>query len=134
MTTTHAAPARPPLILSDIDAERIGDIALRAEQRLPELVELLLEEIERAEVRPVDQTPPDVIGMGSSVTFVDHGRTRTVTLVFPGEADIEAGRISILTPVGVGLLGLRPGQLIDWPDREGRSRQLEVVAVERAPC
>lgn len=133
MTITKA-PQRPPIILSETDAERIGALALRAEARLPELVELLMEELERAEVRPDEATPADVAGMGSSVTFVDYGRTRTVQLTYPGEADIEAGRISILTPVGAGLLGLRPGQMIDWPDREGRPRELKVVAVERAPC
>jgi regulator of nucleoside diphosphate kinase len=52
-----------------------------------------------------------------------------VQLVYPAEADIEAGRISILTPIGAGLIGLREGQSILWPDREGRERRLTVVRV-----
>ncbi|WP_333586110.1 nucleoside diphosphate kinase regulator [Phenylobacterium sp.] len=132
--TAPKALERPPIILSETDAERIGALALRAEARLPDLAELLMQEIDRAEVRPDHATPPDVAGMGSRVTFLDQGTRRTVELAYPSEADIEAGRISILTPVGAGLLGLRPGQQIDWPDREGRSRPLQVVAVEPPPC
>src|SRR3546814_1242385 len=59
--------------------------------------------------------------MGSSVTFIDEKSRaeRTVRLVYPAEADIAAGRMSILTPVGAGLIGLSVGQSINWPDRGG---------------
>ena len=57
--------------------------------------------------------------------------SRSVQLVLPGEADIENGRISVLTPVGAGLIGLSPGQEIEWPDIEGRSRKLRILAVRQ---
>ena len=45
--------------------------------------------------------------MGSTVIFrSEDGETRRVTLVFPGQADISKGKISILTPVGAALIGL----------------------------
>jgi regulator of nucleoside diphosphate kinase len=47
------------------------------------------------------------------------GADRTVELVYPRDADISAGRVSILTPVGAGVIGLRTGQSILWPDRDG---------------
>ena len=66
------------------------------------------------------------------VQFLDdaHGATRIVQLVYPEHADIAAGRISVFTPIGVGLLGLKAGQTILWPDREGRERLLTVLRVE----
>ena len=131
MKTPNMAAARPSFVVSESDAERIAALALRAESQQPQLSEKLLEELDRAEVVADHLVPPDVAGMGSKVAFVDQGRTRTVQLVFPGEADIAAGRISILTLVGAGLLGLRPGQVIDWPDRDGRERPLRVTAVDR---
>lgn len=49
--------------------------------------------------------------MGSIVAFVDetHGVPRTVTLIYPSDADISEGRIAILTSVGAALIGLRAG-------------------------
>ena len=54
-----------------------------------------------------------------------------MTLVYPAEADIDAGRVSVGTPIGTALLGLAEGQSIDWTARDGRRQRLTVVAVER---
>ena len=61
------------------------------------------------QVRPL--VPASVVAMNSTVEFLDdaHGETRTVQLVYPGEADIAANKVSVLSPVGAGLLGL-PGR------------------------
>jgi regulator of nucleoside diphosphate kinase len=72
--------------------------------------------------------------MHATVRFIDEasGKDYSYQLAYPGEADISAGRISILTPVGAGLIGLREGQSILWPDREGHERELKIVAVSQA--
>ena len=54
-------------------------------------------------------------------------------VVLPGEADIAEGRISILSLVGAGLIGLSQGQSIDWPTQDGRLRRLTVLRVEAPP-
>ncbi|MET0246328.1 MAG: GreA/GreB family elongation factor, partial [Sphingomonas sp.] len=59
------------------------------------------------------------------------GATRTITLVYPGEADIAAGKVSVFTPIGAGLIGMRAGRTILWPDRDGASHRLRVVKVDR---
>jgi regulator of nucleoside diphosphate kinase len=69
--------------------------------------------------------------MGSTLTYEADGQRRRVTLVYPTEADIAAGRISVLTPIGAALLGLAEGQSIDWTARDGRVRRLTIVEVER---
>ena len=70
--------------------------------------------------------------MGATVEFDDaNGSSHSVKLVYPKDADISAGRISILTPVGAGLIGLREGQSILWPDREGHERELAIVRVRQ---
>ena len=50
----------------------------------------------------------------------DTGDERIVTLAYPGEADISAGMVSILTPIGTALLGLKTGQPMSWTARDGR--------------
>jgi regulator of nucleoside diphosphate kinase len=79
-----------------------------------------------------DAVPADVVRMGSTVEFrADNGQQRTVTLVFPGDADIAEGKISILTPIGTALIGLSPGQSISWAARDGRRQRLTVLKVEQ---
>lgn len=122
---------RPPIHMIDSEADSLTGLALGAEERLPDLSEVLLAEVSRAHIHTADKMPADVVRMGSTVEFTDGttGATRTVTLVYPREADIEAGRISILTPIGVGLIGLREGQSILWPDRGGKERTLTLKKV-----
>ena len=92
-------------------------------------VELLDGELSRARVVPPAEVPPDVVTMNSRLRYVNHatGGSRTVTLVYPSEANFEAGRLSILTPVGCALLGLAVGQAIDWtmPNRQLRKFVVE---------
>ncbi len=131
MNSTVKAKARPPILLCESDADRIADLAVGVESRLPQVAAMLLKEIDRARVVKDGALPADVVGMGSRVRFRDEsaGTERTVRLVYPSEADIEAGKVSILTPIGAGLIGLREGQSIRWEDREGHPKILQVIAV-----
>ena len=75
-----------------------------------------IEDLERELARGIEvdstEVPPDVITMNSTVriTDLDSGATHTYTIVFPAEADSEAGRISVLSPLGTALLGFRSSQ------------------------
>ena len=133
MTQNLQAATRPPLMMTETDADKITDLALAARDRAGQVSSLLLEEIDRVDIVAPDALPSDVISMSSTVEFIDEGTGvgRTIQLVYPHEADIEQGRISILTPVGAGLIGLREGQSIAWPDRDGHVRALRVVKVLR---
>ena len=117
----------------DTEADTLANLAISVEERLPQVSALLLEEIGRANVHSVARMPRDVVTMRASVEFVDEtsGAARTVQLVYPKDADISAGRVSILTPVGAGLIGLRKGQSILWPDRSGHERRLTIVKVSQ---
>ena len=61
------------------------------------------------------------------------GEHHTLTLVYPNEANVDSGRISILAPVGSALLGLSQGQSIDWTAPDGRPLRLHVTAVHYQP-
>lgn len=131
MTVSRSAASRPQIHMIEEEADKLSDLALGIEHRFPQVSELLIRETSRAKLHAASKVPPDVVTMGSSVEFVDEGNgaSRTVQLVYPPEADISAGRISILTPVGAGLIGLREGQSILWPDREGQERRLTIIKV-----
>lgn len=131
MTTNRKGRARPPIQIRETDADRISNLALDSEVRTPQVAELLLTEISRAKLVADARLPSDVVAMHSTVTFVDEasGAERTLQLVYPHEADIAAGRISIMSLVGAGLLGLHPGQSILWPNRGGDERPLRIIEV-----
>lgn len=130
----HEAVERPPIIMIAAEADALADIALGVRDRHPHVSRMLLEEIDRADTRDAaDDVPDDVVTMGSTVEFQDEksGERHVVELVYPKDADIGAGRLSILTPVGAGLIGLRTGQSISWPDRTGKERLLTIARVKR---
>lgn len=133
MSSLPKPSTRPPIILGETDAERLSALALQHEATNPSVAKLLLDEIARARIRPDLVVRDDIVGMNSTVEFRDeaHGRERTVRLVYPTEADISDGRISVMTPIGAGLIGLAAGQAILWPDRDGERRVLRVLRVVR---
>ena len=125
--------ARPAIHLIDRESEALAGLALGIADSQPVLSALLLGEIERAEVHAVNDLPAQTVAMNTLVNFIDEGSgvRRSVHLVYPAEADIAKGRISILTPIGAGLIGLAEGDSIRWPDRDGRERALRVMLVVR---
>jgi len=130
--TSQKRSKRPPIHMIDGEADVLGDLALAAAERSPQVSAMLLDEISRAKFYARERIPADVVVMGATVDFDDaNGSTRSVKLVYPKDADISAGRISILTPIGAGLIGLREGQSILWPDREGHERELAIVRVRQ---
>lgn len=123
---------RPPLVLSAEDHARLVALAGVMTRRNPLVARLLLEEADRAEVMSAGHVPLGIVAMGSIVEFRDAGtgEERQVQVVLPGEADIAESRISILSLVGAGLIGLSEGQSIDWPTQDGRIRRLTILRVQ----
>jgi regulator of nucleoside diphosphate kinase len=110
-------------------------------EKHPTTAEFLAREIDRAEIIPADRSVSDdisglrrkvnLVTMQSEVTFIDDisGEKRKVVLVYPEDADVDAGKISILTPVGAALIGLSTGQSIEFQTPSGGWRSLTVIAV-----
>lgn len=92
--------------------------------------ESLLVEMERARVVADARLPADIVRMGSRVQYrTDKNDLVDVVLVYPRDADIAQGKVSVLTPVGAALIGLRTGQSITWETRDGRRNVLTVLSV-----
>jgi regulator of nucleoside diphosphate kinase len=123
--------AQPPILLAEGEADALFDLAMAWQSRHPNSAALLLDELDRAATVPAAELPADVVTMRSQVTFLDRasGERHTVQLVYPGEADFALQRVSVLTPIGAALIGLRTGSAIDWPNRQGERRRLEIVEV-----
>lgn len=121
----------PPVVIDAEYLDRLEALASVAMQRMPDIADRLLHEIARASVVPSEDMPPNVVNLGSAVTFRDDrtGVQRTATLVLPQQADIGLNRISVLTPIGTALIGLAEGATIEWETRNGETRRLTVIRV-----
>lgn len=121
---------KPPITITRSDQDRLLLLSETLATRNPAVADQLLAELDRARVVSDERIGDNVVRMGSSLRFTtDAGEDHSVTLVFPGEADIAAGKISIFTPIGAALIGLTAGQSIDWPARDGRTHRLTVESV-----
>lgn len=135
MTSQPTAPRRagrqPRVTVSEDCMAHLEALAEGAFHRAPEIAERLLDELARARIVPAGRLPRDVVAIGREVTYRDEttGAETTVTPVYPEQADIACGRISILTPIGVALIGLAEGATFPWRTRSGETRHLKVLRV-----
>jgi len=129
MNAAHPLP--PSITLSQRDAARLEAMLEAPGLRNNPAALSLLDELTRAEVVPEDQVPADVVRMESVVECEDEngGERHVLTLVYPQDADVSVGKVSVLAPVGSALLGLGVGQSIDWAAPGGRQLRLRVTAV-----
>lgn len=121
----------PRIVIDETQIERLRELAAIAVERSPEVADSLMQELDRAHVLPTAEMPGDVVAIGSAVTYRDEdtGREHKVRLVLPRDADIDRGRISVLTPLGAALIGLPAGAAMGWTTRAGVERHLTVLAV-----
>ena len=91
-------------------------------------------ELARAEIVEAIEIPADVITMNSRAELLDlaTGERMEFTLVYPTDANIEAGKISVLAPLGTAMLGYRVGDEFEWIVPYGL-RRLKVVSVHFQP-
>jgi regulator of nucleoside diphosphate kinase len=134
MTKIGNGGSKPRITLTAHDHERLSQLARAAAHTMPDVAAELTEELDRARVLAVGRHPVDVVCMGGEVVYRDDttGKVQTVTLVYPNEADIAKGRVSVLTPVGTALIGLAVGKSINWKTRTGDLKRLTVLQVREA--
>jgi len=97
------------------------------------IVCLLRAELSRAIVLEADEVPDEAIGLDSQVEIEDleSGEREIYTLSLPAQSDFDQGRLSVLAPIGAGLLGYQEGDEIEWPT-PGGLRRIRVINVNRS--
>lgn len=112
---------KPTIILAEDVYQRLS----RLLENVPEdtITDQLLDELDRAKVVADDKVPDNVVTMHSQVTFrvQSTGKTFTYTLVYPTELEDTERQLSVMSPVGSAIIGLKEGSEIDWeisPDRQ----------------
>lgn len=134
MTTASGLP--PSITVSSHDLARLeAMLEAPAVSQTPAAIALSAE-LNRATEVPVEQMPAGIVMMHSRVECEDDGTggKHVLTLVYPREANVDEGKVSVLAPVGTALLGLSIGQTINWDAPGGRKLKLRVTAVHNDPA
>lgn len=120
-------PASNDRLLTELDHQRL--------RRLAAAHDLLRELLDNADLLASTELPADVVSMNSEVEVFDLSSqdSRRLTLCYPGDADAELGRISVLSPVGLSLLGRTVGSEARWQAGGGPGGALRIQAVHYQP-
>lgn len=105
------------LYLTDYDYERLElllDNMNRVPQNRREDLSRLEEDLATCRIVAAEEMPANIVTLHSTVKYLDleSNRERVVTLVFPSNADISCGRISIAVPLGAAILGRAEGDIV----------------------
>lgn len=129
----------PPSLpmITELDAARIRQLAAHARggAGLSAVGELLAWVASEAEIVPRERMAPDVVTLGSVVSFQETGTSEIhrVSVVHPVDVSIPERRISVLSPVGRALLGRRVGEVTTVSMPDGGERSIAVLEVHYQP-
>ena len=119
------------------DRERLTlmlEEALVGKHRDAAFLKELARELAIAETVEPKAVPADVVTMNSRVVVkdVENGESSEYTLVFPEQADVEQGRLSVVSPIGTAILGYAKGDTINW-QTPGGPRQIRIMDIPYQP-
>ena len=114
---------RPELIRAIAHARSLGDLAENAEYHAAKEAQVFVEgriaelEFTLSRCRVIDGAawPADQARLLSRIRLLDlqSGAEEEYTLVHPEEADFDAGKLSIQSPIGSALLGKKAGETVE---------------------
>lgn len=131
ISNTVFAGRRPPIAIAEEDLEPLSDVAESLLDVLPDVGRFLEDELTRARLVPRGAMPRNIVTMNATVEFTlgQSAHVERMKLVYPADHVADGSSISIASPVGVVLLGLKEGQTMSWTSRYGDQLSLKVVEV-----
>jgi regulator of nucleoside diphosphate kinase len=128
--------AKDSRTMTEFDVRRLDALfeRMRDQVRPPATLTFLERELAEATVVESHEVPATVVTMNSEVEVkdVETEERRCLTLVFPSMVGTDAGRVSVLAPLGTALIGAREGALVCWSTPRGQ-RQLQVERIVYQP-
>jgi regulator of nucleoside diphosphate kinase len=123
--------------ITEFDFQRLNRLLRQAQHsdyRGSEYLAELQAELDHAQIVPSKAVSQEIVTMNSIVVLLDLAtrKEETYTLVFPEDADIGQGKISILAPIGTAMLGYEIGAIFEWEVPAGK-RRLKVKRIIYQP-
>ena len=107
-----------PIVLRKRDYEYLTGIlkvnGLENNQETRNSLKKLATELKVASLVEDEDLPAHIIAFNSQVTLSIDEKEVVVELVKPADKDWKNGKISILTPMGLALIGYGEGDIVKW--------------------
>ncbi len=115
------------IFITEFDRDRLEELIEVAEEfggKNRKDLRDLQEELDRANIVKPEEIPPNAVTMNSRVLLrdLDTSEEMTFKLVFPRNANIDTGAISVLAPIGTAILGYTEGSIVEWKVPSGTKR------------
>ncbi|WP_179402136.1 GreA/GreB family elongation factor [Burkholderia guangdongensis] len=122
---------KPLYQLTELDVARLEKHAAH-DPRFQQMLDTLLE---RADIVQADAIKSNVVTMNSRVTLIDESSQdqTTWTVAYPGDANLEQGRLNVFSPVGIALLGTHRGERVDVLQPDGTKKRMKIADIVYQP-
>jgi len=96
--------------------------------------EILINELKKAKQVVRRELPEDIVTLNKLVTVknINSNEILTVTFVSPDKAKPNKNKPSILSELGIAIVGYKVGDIINWPSNEGEIKY-EILKVDSLP-
>ena len=136
MIAQNVMTAGQDILITQADFDRLQGLFESPRYRAthsPSLI-LLKEELDHGKVVAANDVPKGVVTMHTRARVRDlkADESEIYTLVYPDEADIDEGKLSVLAPLGIALLGTKVGQVRKF-DAPAGQRRLKVERILYQP-
>jgi regulator of nucleoside diphosphate kinase len=119
----------PPITIATSDYNRLLFTAMIQREHNRRASDFLLDELHRAKVCHPSALPEDVVSTNCRVIFrIDEPKLRAHLLVHPDDLISPGTEISVTTPLGTALLGLRIGDRMPFVE-EGTVHEVVVEGI-----
>lgn len=112
-----------PITITVNDYEKLWGLAesYRPAQRKSVTAKTLFENLEKAKLLSQTEISSDIVTMNSCIRLreLNNSREAEITLSYPDQADPHARRVSVLSDVGIALLGRRENDIVSWRTPKG---------------
>lgn len=136
MTESKGASKQTPITITERDKRHLETMIDKIQRsgKQESTLASLVTELNRATIVQSEAVSPKVVTMGSLVSIVDrdtHERSQ-FRLVFPDQIEEESNNISVLSPIGAGMLGYQVGDEFEWAVPAGM-RKFQIAKVDYQP-
>lgn len=120
----------PERTLTQTDHARLTRLIAKSGQP-PPAAEAMQDVLDCSDVVPSPAVPPTVVTMYTQALLEDprDGSEYALTLCYPADADPAAGQVSVLSPIGAAMLGLRVGEVASWRAPTGEARSARIRSI-----
>lgn len=97
-------------------------------------IALLTQELDRATINKDNIVDDSTVRMNSQVTIedVNSKQQMKVQIVMPSKSNIKEGKVSVLAPLCVAIIGFKENDEVEWQLPSG-IKTLKIITVSNAP-